>query len=476
VNAGSSSTPIIGRLERLYFPLLACVFGIFVFSGLTWLLPIYFSLGYLILGLTAVAVTRFWRDYLNPLLLILLMGFVRFSIPGFLSLRTEPDLLIFRIMGLERDAWILGHALALTGLLGVVVGWLFGFQLLEVTLRRIKLLSVSYSGGVPYAAILAMLVGSLALLVFVRSHASIGGAIFTGEIRGTEIQTGTGKFFYLSLMLIASSVIFSAYLNRRSYVWWITFLPTAVAASLFFTLGGRVRAFIPIAAGILLLWYRRDELKVSERMAFALAVVLLPVFSYAGQLYRGGLGLEGVSEIFSMSALAEYVNFAIWTDWGQLHALAGATAIGPGLLGGQTFSYNLLWPLSKFLDLPGKSAGVLIVQVLVGYSEKKWSFHASLIGDAYLNFGIIGVLVVTAIMGVILKVLYASFRRGQIDGAYYSLAAIYCLRMFFESVEKFGETLVILIFAFSVIRLGETLFNISPCKSWGQRMLKNSAG
>ena len=186
--------------------------------------------------------------------------------------------------------------------------------------------------------------------------------------------------------------------------------------------------------------------------------------------------MNAFTQIFSLSALADYVNYAVWIDWGQLHSLAGAIVIGPGVLGGQTFSYNLLWPVSQFLDLPGKSAGVFIVQSLLGESERSWGFHATLIGDAYLNFGILGVLLVTATLGVILKVLYVGFRQGQIDSAYYSLAVIYSMRIFFESVEKFGEALVVLIFAFSVIRLGETLFDIWPYKGWGDGTLGISAG
>ena len=76
-----------------------------------------------------------------------------------------------------------------------------------------------------------------------------------------------------------------------------------------------------------------------------------------------------------------------------------------------------------------------------------------------------GVLLVSASFGMVLKLIYSGFRQGHIDGCYYSLAAIYCLRIFYESVEKFGEMLVVLTFAFAIIRLGETVFNISRTKT-----------
>jgi oligosaccharide repeat unit polymerase len=449
-------TAVTHKLILLYIPLLASVFGMVVLSGAIWAVSVYFTLAYLALFVALRNVNRLWHDWLNPLSLIVFMGFIRFGIPGFLSsLNVESDLQIFQIMGIEKGDWILGHALALIGLFGVVIGWLLRFQLFEAMLRQIQTLNVRYSGGVPYAAILAMLVGSVALFTFVGSHAAIVEAVYTGSIRQTEIQTGTGKYFYLSLMLIAGSVVFSAYLSKKNYIWWITLLPNAVAASCFFVLGGRVRAFAPIAAGGLLLWYRRDELKVPLRTVASIAV-LLTIFSYIGQIYRGGLGVEGVKETFSMSSLAEYVQYAVWVEWGQLHALAGAVSIGPGVLQGQTFT-NLLWPLTKFLDLPSRSAGVFIVDTLVGLHQPKWSFHATLIGDAYLNFGLIGVFVVTIIFGAIVKKLYMQMIQGSINSAIYVLTIVYSMRIFFETVEKFSEMLVVLTFAFLVIQAGQIL-------------------
>jgi hypothetical protein len=453
----------MSRLWHCYFLLFAFLLGAFILSGVSWLLPLYFSITYIILGFTFLSVTRFWRDWLNPLSIVLIAGLIRFTIPGFLSLRTDPDFGIFQIMDLERDQWILGHTLALAGLLGAGLGWLMPMRLSGSgrSLSRIGLHpNLRSSRGLPYAAMLGMLIGFTALILFIGSHVPVSEAVSTGEMRGTEIRVGTGKYFHLSLMLIASSVVFSAYLIERRYSWLITSLPAVVAAASFWVLGGRVRAFVPMACVALLLWYRRNELKVPVRTGFALSLILLPVFSYVGQLYRGGMGLEAFSEMFSVSSLVEYVNYAVWLDWGQLHSLAGAVAVGPGVLGGQTFT-ALLWPLTKFVDLPGKSAGVFIVQRLVGYDdERKWAFHATLIGDAYLNFGILGVFVVTATFGILLKKIYTAFKLEAISPVYYSLAVVYGLRIFFESIEEWSEGLEMIVYAYLLIRFGPILFNV----------------
>ena len=91
----------------------------------------------------------------------------------------------------------------------------------------------------------------------------------------------------------------------------------------------------------------------------------------------------------------------------------------------------------------------------------KWGFHATIVGDAYLNFGLIGVFVVTTIFGMILQMLYRGFRGGMINDALYALATVYSMRMFFESVEKYGETMIVLVFAFLVINFGQMLWQIS---------------
>jgi len=192
------------------------------------------------------------------------------------------------------------------------------------------------------------------------------------------------------------------------------------------------------------------------RVAFIAGFALLPLFAFVGQIYRGGLGVEGVAETFSLTSLIAYLNYAVWVDMGNLHAMAAAVMIGPGVLGGQTFSV-LLWPLSKFLALPGQSAGVLMVESLVGLQERKWAFHATLIGDGYLNFGVIGVLITTILLGVVLRILYEQIKESVGNFAIYSFAFIYCIRIFYESIEVFPEGLWVLGVAVLVAQLARFL-------------------
>jgi hypothetical protein len=395
------------------------------------------------------------------------VGFIRFSVPGLLTLfGVEPSgVPIFYMMGVKRDDWVLGHVLGLMGLLGVVTGWLLDLKLPARVLRRIELLTASRFSGLPLAAVLCMFFGLVALFVFVGSNASFEDAIYTGEMRGTDIQQGTGKYLRLALLLISASVMFSVYLARGGHVWWIAMFPSAVATGSFGILGGRSLAAIPLVAAWLIIWYRGDVLKTSIKILLIVGIALLPLYSYLGQIYRGGQGLEGIlAQSFSIAPLIGYMKYALWVDWGNLHSMAAATMIGPGVLGGHTFSV-LLWPFAKFLGLPGRSAGVYMVETLIGFDaspasgsgREKWGFHATLIGDAYLNFGLVGVLAATIIFGIVMRILYLHVRVKVSNIGIYALAVGCSLRLFYVSIENFPHVLVILAFTVFVVQLGRLL-------------------
>jgi hypothetical protein len=453
-----------------FFPLwltsLACGVGLLSFVSPPWLSTIFFPLGYIALLCALLVTVLVWHDWLNPLSLIVLIGIVRFTIPGIMAWFIEPDIPVFHIMSLQSEHWLNGHILALTGLLSMAMGWFIVEYAGHPRFAQVFIRSKpELSGGVLYTAIVGMFLGLLALLIFVKSNVSLSiiETASTGIFRSTQIQEGTGKFFYLSFMLISSSVILADYLFSRKHAWWIGLLPTAVAMMALFLLGGRLRSLTAMAAGLLVFRADRENTKTSLRTIICLVsiAVLLPIVFAAGAAYRGGQGMEGIQQTLSMSAIVAYIQDAAWLDFGQLHSLAAAVAIGPGVLGGRTF-LALLWPLDKIVALPGKSAGVFIVEMLVGLGDRKWGFHATLIGDAYLNFGLIGVIVVTAIFAMILKIIYVGFRERLIGNAWYALSVIYGLAIFFESIEKYGEALIILVFVFAIIKIGQ-IFSHMAC-------------
>jgi oligosaccharide repeat unit polymerase len=462
----------------LHVVLLGMVWGVgaLVFADMSWLASIFLPLAYLTLVLAFVTTSRQWRDWINPLSIVLLLALVRFGIPGILRLLgPEPDTSLFRLMGLTDRDWLLGHALALLGLVGVVIGWRLPSQSIGAVLRgAARRANIRLTKGIAYSALIGMIVGMAALFAFVASNASLGAVVGSGEFRSTEIQVGTGVFFWLSLLLISASVTLTAYFVAMDRPWWIALVPVAICMVLFWTLGGRVRALLPVAAGLLLLWHRRGRPGFTIKGGVVLAVALLPIVLYAGQLYRGGQGLDGIAKAFSFDAVSGYVTDAIWVDWGQLYVLAGASTIGPAVLDGGTIFHTFLWPLSDYVfPITGKSAGVFMAERLVGFGDgRKWGFHSGLIGDAYLNFGFAGILIATVIFGVVLKRLYLGWKEGWVHGPLYVLSLLYALRIFFESIEKFTEGWIILLFAVLVIRAGQ--MTLRPARAVAPRPLAAS--
>ena len=151
--------------------------------------------------------------------------------------------------------------------------------------------------------------------------------------------------------------------------------------------------------------------------------------------------------------MCKILRHSIFAEFGHLHSLAGAVVIGPGVLEGR-FLGSLTFPLSKLLPIPGRSEGIYIIETLVGFhTEDKWGLHAALIGDAYLNFGLIGILLVMPLFGVLIKLLYVKFRAGTLNSSVYSFAAIYAVYIFLKSIEAWPHMLTGLVFMMVIVRI-----------------------
>jgi hypothetical protein len=312
-----------------------------------------------------------------------------------------------------------------------------------------------------WAAVIGMIIGFTSLMLFIRSNASVVEAALTGSFRGTVIETGTGKYFHLSLMLNAASMVFAAYLIGSQRFQWTAILPVLVAAGSFWILGGRLRSLTPFLAYLLLRYYKRGPLRLSMKKVLLLVLLglLLLMVSIIGRIYRGNVPFAEFVGIDSSSGFFDIIYTSLIMDLGLLYAMAGAVAIGPGVLGGKTF-LTMLWPLSKILGLGAKSAGMFVVETLVGFDagERKWGFQVTLIGDTYLNFGLTGVILLTILFGIVLKAVYGKFRQGLVPDVFFVLFVIYSiLYIFYGSIEKFREMLIIFAFAIFVIKLGEAL-------------------
>lgn len=394
------------------------------------------------------------RDVLNPLGLILIIGLVRFTVPGLvLFFNGGGGVPFFDFLGIQPLDWLLGLVLGASGLLAFALGWFTVPAPLHVPEGVRQGVSSRTAGP----AALVMLAGALCLVVFVSSNASLTSTVVEGTFRGAEVQRGTGKYFYLGLVMISGSVILTAYLlqnNKR--LPWKGLWPVFIAMLLYIVLGGRGRAATPILIGLVMCLYVAGDPRGSFKVWVSLAALILVMtwMAYMVALYRGGLGVEALGESFSFKGLWNYITFSLLVDVGHLHSMAAATMVGPGVLEGRTF-YGLLGPMNKILLLPEKSSGVYMVQVLAGMGDRRWGLHATLIGDAYVNFGVPGVAAVMAFFGFLVRIAYTSFRHGYLHCALYAIMLVYALRIVFESIEKWGEFCIVLAVAAGLLALGK---------------------
>jgi oligosaccharide repeat unit polymerase len=238
-----------------------------------------------------------------------------------------------------------------------------------------------------------------------------------------------------------------------------TLLPVVANGAAFFVLGGRARSFTPIACALLMAWYvilnRQLNRKWFLRVT-ALALLLI-TFSYAGGVYRGK-GLSELPNIFSLSNIIAYTQNAVWVEFGQLHGLAGATKIEPGALGGKSF-VGALGIAKGWLGLSSRNSGVLIAQKIKRDENVNYGYHSSFIGDSYLNYGYLGIVLLGVVFGALMRSIYRVGVRmlgNPIGLTFYAITMVYSFRLFFESINKTMEMQFALFFLVSgllVVRL-----------------------
>jgi oligosaccharide repeat unit polymerase len=466
----------IGKLDSkstgyffLWSTVVALSLGLIAFgSSEAWLVRVFLVFAYAVILFAMVRTIVLWCDVLNSLSLVLALGFIRFLVPGlmFLSGAEPPEdaAIFFGLMQLSENEWLSGHVLALIGMVATLLGWLLA-QMREISVGQLKF---NISEGTKHAALVGMLGGFMALLAFFLKNASLG-AILSGSFRGTTVEVGSGKYFVLAYLLIVGSVFLCCYLLSKKIKWLRALVPVAVAMMAYWPLGGRGRAVMPVTGGLILLWYVNRERKGWSKLSVKpihfvtgpVMVLFIILVFYVGSIYRGNSDPNTLLQSLSITGLWQYLKSAIYMDLGQLHSLAGAIAIGPGVLEGKTFIGSLSWPLSAFLPIPGRSTGIYIVEELVGFQdEHRWGIAASLIGDAYVNFGLLGVIITMGVYGAALKMIYLKFRQGVLHSTVYALALLAGMQMLWGSIEVWPQTLSMLLFALAITLAGKTVFNL----------------
>lgn len=282
---------------------------------------------------------------------------------------------------------------------------------------------------------------------------SLSAAAIDGSMRSSEVTRGTGYLFYVGLVVIPSSLVFAySQYQRTRRLSWVMWVPAIVAFFALTLLGGRVRALIPLAAvGFLFLRIRNlDRPSLKSVMVIVAGVLVLFLYLPIGMAYRSG-GIDAVLQL----GFERFIEYTLWTipgEMGQLHGPYLALAHGEGYLEGQTYRI-LLWPLSDFFNWGSKNTGVLLRDFAVGQGtyQKSWGFHASLIGDAVINFGRWFIPIKFAIFGCVMGWIQSSRRRGVLIIPTSILSILGLVRSFSESTDKIPETYVYIGMVYAIL-------------------------
>ena len=440
---------------------IAVVFGITSFNDPTnSTMPLFFILSYSSIVLALRWSIKQYDDWFNLLALICVIGFIRFLAPAIIGQYDDPRIPLFSQMGIDSQDWLKAHMLGLIGLNGFLLGWMLTPKFVNsVSSYLVRIISFEYrTKSLTQAASIGMATGVLFILIYVeRNTASFVAAAGSGEFRNLAIETGaieegSGYFFWAGMIAISASSILTALLLRSGRGILTSLLPAIIVAATFWVLGGRFRALAPLIGAVLIILYHMGiSAKGTRVMLISIVgvIIVLPYLLLAGTLYRNGLGISAFRAAANIERLADYTSVAFVQETGQVYALAGAVRIGPGELEGKAFT-ALLWPISDFISLPGKNTGKFIIEELTG---RDFGIHPSIIGDIYLNYGLVHTPIIQIIIGFICRAFYINFRSNLLPLSIYCITAVNIVRVYFESVDKYKEVLVIFAFCIFIYKL-----------------------
>ena len=135
----------------------------------------------------------------------------------------------------------------------------------------------------------------------------------------------------------------------------------------------------------------------------------------------------------------------------------------PTLLAALALRKQSARPLGRKLGLSGRSAGMFLAQDYWRRGKLGWGYHATIIGESYLNFGLVAVFIIGIFYGIWLRTVASLLRnlKSPVALSVAALLAVYSLRVFYESSAKVFETFVVLGFLLAVV----AIFSLFPVKS-----------
>lgn len=248
---------------------------------------------------------------------------------------------------------------------------------------------------------------------------------FGGFSNKTDIYNNANAFIKTGFIIGYILILFYEYilygsLYKNKKIGPINIIPLIIVTSFSFLTGERDYMFTTLLSTILLLFLFNKLKKKAIFIIVPIGIILLPLSS--SLKYYLLSGKKGAA--FSMSnLLPEFLDGEFISAGRNFQILLNGHY--SGYFGGKTILYDLGRIFTKNIF----SVQTWFNNTFFSYSQStKYGF--SLVGEGYINFGVIGVVLLAFIVGIIIRVLYLQSNKNQ----YNMLIYLYMLPLFIYSI------------------------------------------
>lgn len=315
-------------------------------------------------------------------------------------------------------------ALSLAGLAFFYIG--YGAQLGEAIARRVPLLAPESPNRLLLSTVL---LSSMALANFGYFLIETGGfrAYLTAGYRLYELEQGR-EYLTVWMPLLSTAVLLFYYTvhQRRSRAWTTLFIAFAIGVSFLFTVVGRRRYLFTMLLAMLV--YRHYAVRrFSLKQSVLLAMIGLTLMSVWGILRaipteqilteQTWVALRGTSPerlFYAFTGSGEFSGAGTWIPEimrsiaaGELSYLHGASYLWTPLI---------LIPRLLFPDRPPVLSQWWVNRYHPDIAARGGGMGFFFLAEAYLNFGVIGVIMFMCLMGVVYRAVYSYLKQSKDDG------------------------------------------------------------
>jgi hypothetical protein len=350
-----------------------------------------------------------WRelDPFEPVWLVsLVYAFTYLAVPALYALEPRDFSSLPGYLDAPPDAWLVAAWLGGLGFLGFLAGY-FGPAGLVVA-RRLPRATLAGEGIVGYlaAALFAAGVASVLVAIYVNDGFSEPlPDLLTGSLREETVSSFSGRgYLTLGFALLSLSVPCAAWWAGERDGWrpWLLVAGAGVVAGVLLAgvVGSRLLALGALLATIVVVHYRIRPL--SWRTIVPAGAVLVLAGVVIADLRGTGSADDPIAALGTLSLTLDGFSFLVNTVARTQELLWGATLVEDTTL---TYLPRAIWD-GKPVVYGAIAAQEAVVPGLYQGLGRSSTYPVGMVAEGYLNFGVVGAVLLPAAIGVGLRALY----------------------------------------------------------------------